>query len=85
MAAKLDDVQACVFDAYGTLFDFASATRGCRDLLGDDLDKLTTLWRDKQLQYTWLRGEACRFLASHWRCPRLRLGHIEARSTGTTR
>ena len=56
MAAKLDDVQACVFDAYGTLFDFASATRGCRDLLGDDLDKLTTLWRDKQLQYTWLRA-----------------------------
>jgi 2-haloacid dehalogenase len=32
-------------------------TRGCRDLLGDDdPDKLTTLWRDKQLQYTWLRA-----------------------------
>ena len=57
MTAKLGEVQACVFDAYGTLFDFASATRGCRDLLGgDDLDKLTTLWRDKQLQYTWLRA-----------------------------
>ena len=57
MTAKLGQVQACVFDAYGTLFDFASATRGCRDLLGaDDLDKLTTLWRDKQLQYTWLRA-----------------------------
>ena len=49
-------VQACVFDAYGTLFDFAAAARGCRDVLGDSIDKLTALWRDKQLQYTWLRA-----------------------------
>jgi 2-haloacid dehalogenase len=49
-------VKACVFDAYGTLFDFASAAKGCRDPLGDDIDKLTALWRDKQLQYTWLRA-----------------------------
>ena len=53
---RLGEIRACVFDAYGTLFDFASATRGCRDLLGDDLDGLTALWRDKQLQYTWLRA-----------------------------
>jgi 2-haloacid dehalogenase len=38
------------------IFDLGAATRGCRDLLGDDLDKLTVLWRDKQLQYTWLRA-----------------------------
>jgi len=49
-------VKACVFDAYGTLFDFAAAAKGCRDVLGDGIDKLTALWRDKQLQYTWLRG-----------------------------
>ncbi len=49
-------VKACVFDAYGTLFDFASAARGCRDVLGDGVEKLTALWRDKQLQYTWLRA-----------------------------
>ena len=54
--APLIGVQACVFDAYGTLFDFASAARGCRDVLGDAIDKLTALWRDKQLQYTWLRA-----------------------------
>ena len=50
------DIRACVFDAYGTLFDFASAARGCRNDIGDDFDKLTVLWRDKQLQYTWLRA-----------------------------
>jgi 2-haloacid dehalogenase len=52
----LTGIKACVFDAYGTLFDFASAARSCRDVLGDNIDKLTALWRDKQLQYTWLRG-----------------------------
>ncbi len=49
-------IKACVFDAYGTLFDFAAAARKCRDVLGDNIDKLTGLWRDKQLQYTWLRA-----------------------------
>ena len=52
----LNGVKACVLDAYGTLFDFAAAARGCRDVLGNSTDKLTTLWRDKQLQYTWLRA-----------------------------
>lgn len=52
----IQGIRACVFDAYGTLFDFAAATRSCRDVLGADIDRLTTLWRDKQLQYTWLRA-----------------------------
>jgi 2-haloacid dehalogenase len=56
MATALSDIRACVFDAYGTLFDYASAAARCRDVLGDRLDPLTALWRDKQLQYTWLRA-----------------------------
>jgi 2-haloacid dehalogenase len=52
---SLGGIKACVFDAYGTLFDFAAAAKGCRDVLGNDADRLTALWRDKQLQYTWLR------------------------------
>src|ERR1700732_5646616 len=52
----LTGIKACVFDAYGTLFDFASAAKGCRDVLGDETERLTALWRDKQLQYTWLRA-----------------------------
>ena len=54
--APLAGIRACVFDAYGTLFDYASAAARCRDVLGDRIGPLTTLWRDKQLQYTWLRG-----------------------------
>src|SRR6516225_9018101 len=56
MATGLPGIRACVFDAYGTLFDYASAAAGCRDMLGDRIGRLTALWRDKQLQYTWLRG-----------------------------
>ena len=52
----LHRIRACVFDAYGTLFDFASAASRCRDTLGNEADRLTALWRDKQLQYTWLRA-----------------------------
>jgi 2-haloacid dehalogenase len=54
--APLRGIEACVFDAYGTLFDFAAAARRRKDELRDDAERLTMLWRDKQLQYTWLRA-----------------------------
>jgi len=56
MAAPLTGIRACVFDAYGTLFDHASAAAACRDVLGERFGPLASLWRDKQLQYTWLRA-----------------------------
>ena len=58
----LDGVTACVFDAYGTLFDFASAAERAIDLPPDRRAALTALWRDKQLQYTWLRSLQDRYL-----------------------
>jgi len=54
--APLADIEACVFDAYGTLFDFGSAANACGDELGGDAARLASLWRDKQLHYTWLRA-----------------------------
>ena len=54
--APLTGVRACVFDAYGTLFDVASAARACADVLGEDAERLAGLWRDKQLTYSWLRA-----------------------------
>jgi 2-haloacid dehalogenase len=57
MAARaLTAIEACVFDAYGTLFDVASAARSCIDLLGSKADTLAAQWRIVQLQYTWLRS-----------------------------
>lgn len=54
--SSFQHIKACVFDAYGTLFDFNSAAERSRDELGDKTDELSALWRTKQLQYTWLRG-----------------------------
>ncbi|HEX3861638.1 MAG TPA: haloacid dehalogenase type II [Stellaceae bacterium] len=54
--AVFSGIRACVFDAYGTVLDYGSAAASCRDVLGDKAAPLTTLWRDKQLQYSWLRS-----------------------------
>jgi 2-haloacid dehalogenase len=54
--APIHGIRACVFDAYGTLFDFAAAARTCADQLGEKASALSSLWREKQLQYTWLRA-----------------------------
>ena len=56
MAAKIEDIGACVFDAYGTLFDVNAAAAQCRDALGGKADELSALWRTRQLEYTWLRS-----------------------------
>ena len=48
--------EACVFDAYGTLFDYASAAARCASSLGELHEPVSRLWREKQLQYTWLRS-----------------------------
>ncbi|MBI3706157.1 MAG: haloacid dehalogenase type II [Proteobacteria bacterium] len=56
MADHISGIRACVFDAYGTLFDYAAAAAACRDVLGEKMDRLNAIWREKQLQYTWLRA-----------------------------
>ena len=45
-----------VFDAYGTLFDVNSAVARCREEVGPQADRLSELWRSKQLEYTWVRS-----------------------------
>ncbi len=56
MTASLSGIKACVFDAYGTLFDVMAAAERARDVLGDKAGPLGELWRTKQLEYTWLRS-----------------------------
>jgi len=53
---SLGSIEACVFDAYGTLFDVAAAAARCREDLHGKADALADIWRNKQLQYTWLRS-----------------------------
>jgi len=49
-------IELCVFDAYGTLYDFNSAVARHRDAIGPKADALSEMWRSKQIQYTWLRN-----------------------------
>jgi 2-haloacid dehalogenase len=42
-----------VFDAYGTLFNVHAAIAKHRDACGPQADRLSELWRIKQLEYTW--------------------------------
>lgn len=53
---RFKGIAACVFDAYGTLFDVHSAIRHGGEQLGDKAAEVSELWRQKQLEYTWLRS-----------------------------
>ena len=47
-------IRGYVFDAYGTLFDVHSVVEAGREITDDPL-ALSMAWRQKQLEYTWLR------------------------------
>ncbi|MSP68515.1 MAG: haloacid dehalogenase type II [Alphaproteobacteria bacterium] len=55
-APRMTGIRACVFDAYGTLFDVHSAVVQSRAVIGPKAEALSASWRAKQLQYTWLRS-----------------------------
>ena len=46
-------IRAYIFDAYGTLFDVHAAIARHRERAGPDADRISQLWRTKQLEYTW--------------------------------
>jgi 2-haloacid dehalogenase len=46
-------IRAFVFDAYGTLFDVHSAIGRHRAAVGPNADRLSEIWRAKQLEYAW--------------------------------
>ncbi|HEY1541792.1 MAG TPA: haloacid dehalogenase type II [Xanthobacteraceae bacterium] len=50
-----------VFDAYGTLFDVHAAIGRHRAAVGPDADRMSELWRAKQLEYTWTLTLAGRY------------------------
>ena len=53
---KLQGIRACVFDAYGTLFDVHAPMRKLAPEIGEKAEEISKLWRQKQLEYSWLRS-----------------------------
>jgi len=56
----------CVFDAYGTLFDLHSATARYAEEVGPQAMALSQLWRNKQIEYSWIRSAMAR-MPDGWR------------------
>ena len=54
-----------IFDAYGTLFDIDASCRNLSEKLGDDWHGLSAVWRQKQLEYSWLRNSMNSYI-SFW-------------------
>ncbi len=54
--ARIREIKAFAFDAYGTLFDVFSVTSLCEKLFSGKGNALAQLWRAKQLQYSLLRS-----------------------------
>ena len=50
-----------IFDAYGTLFDVHAAVRRYADRIGPDGARLSAIWREKQLEYSWVRALSGRY------------------------
>jgi 2-haloacid dehalogenase len=67
-------MSAFVFDAYGTLFDVHAAIARHRDEVGPDADRLSELWRSKQLEYTWTLTLAGHY-ADFWSLTQQALDH----------
>src|SRR5476651_724334 len=51
-----------IFDAYGTLFDVHAVIARFRGEAGPEADRLSEIWRQKQLEYSWTLT-----LAGHYR------------------
>ncbi|MGB3589834.1 MAG: haloacid dehalogenase type II [Tunicatimonas sp.] len=52
----MDKINAFVFDAYGTLFNINSLDERLAHYFGKQAEAISTTWRRKQLEYTWLRA-----------------------------
>lgn len=53
------------FDAYGTLFDVHAAANRHSEAIGSSWERLSQIWRQKHLEYTWIHAQTGR-PASFW-------------------
>ena len=52
----MSKIQSIVFDLYGTLFDVHTVSAKCDEFFPGKGREVSVMWRQKQLEYTWLRS-----------------------------
>jgi 2-haloacid dehalogenase len=67
-----------VFDAYGTLLDINAAVARHAHVLGADATRLSEIWRNKQLEYSWVSTTMGRY-EPFWTLTQRALDHAMAR------
>jgi 2-haloacid dehalogenase len=77
MIPALAGIELCVFDAYGTLYDFNSAVARHNEAIGPRAQALSDMWRAKQISYTWLRNSMGTY-AKFWQVTGEALDHCLA-------
>src|SRR3954447_2236893 len=70
--------RAFVFDAYGTLFDVHAAIARHRDAAGPEAERLSQIWRTKQLEYAWMLSAAGHYV-DFWTLTERALDHAFTR------
>lgn len=58
----MDYIKAIAFDLYGTLFDVHSVASRCDEQFPGRGQEISNVWRQKQLEYTWLRSLMNRYI-----------------------
>ncbi|MDB6001934.1 MAG: haloacetate dehalogenase, partial [Rhizobacter sp.] len=59
----MDAIKGIVFDLYGTLYDVHSVVARCEEYWPQRGREISVLWRQKQLEYTWLRSLMGRYVS----------------------
>ena len=59
---KPETAKACVFDMFGTLFDVHSCVAACQENFGPEGTDFSARWRQRQLEYSWLRAWMKRYV-----------------------
>lgn len=52
----MKNIKALVFDLYGTLYNVHSVVAECEQRFAGQGEAISVMWRQKQVEYTWLRG-----------------------------
>lgn len=58
----MNHIKAIAFDLYGTLFDVHSVAVQCDEQFPGRGQEISNVWRQKQLEYTWLRSLMNRYI-----------------------